>query len=84
MHPPPPMKRLSNICSDLKESNKQCLSCGLFQRGKFVMVTDLTYLREAMGTFYDDSNIPITDIPTYTMPYKDFFTNGRFFFTNAV
>ena len=52
----------------------------LFQGGKYVELTDLasTSLREAMGTYYDDSSIPITDIPTYTMPYKDFFTNGRF------
>ena len=35
-----------------------------------------TSLHEAMGTFYDDSSIPMTDTPTYTMPYKDFFTNG--------
>nr|XP_022294872.1 VWFA and cache domain-containing protein 1-like isoform X2 [Crassostrea virginica] len=62
----------------LKNMTEQTLNdnnYGYIKRGKFVRVTDLTYLREAMGTFYDDSNIPITDIPTYTMPYKDFFTN---------
>ncbi|XP_078333915.1 VWFA and cache domain-containing protein 1-like isoform X2 [Crassostrea virginica] len=48
---------------------------GYIKRGKFVKLTDLTYLREEMGTFYDDSSTPITDTPTYTMPYKDFFTN---------
>ncbi|XP_022331682.2 VWFA and cache domain-containing protein 1-like [Crassostrea virginica] len=64
----------------LKSMAEQTLnnnSYGYVKAGKYVELTDLasTSLREAMGTYYDDSSIPITDIPTYTMPYKDFFTN---------
>nr|XP_022331553.1 VWFA and cache domain-containing protein 1-like [Crassostrea virginica] len=64
----------------LKSMAEQTLnnnSYGYVKGGKYEELTDLasTSLREAMGTFYDDSSIPITDIPTYTMPYKDHFSN---------
>ncbi|XP_022331617.1 VWFA and cache domain-containing protein 1-like [Crassostrea virginica] len=66
-----------NLLEKMAEQPLNNNSYGYIKRGKFEFLSNLasTSLREAMGTFYDDSSTPITDIPTYTMPYKDFFTN---------
>ncbi|XP_048728643.2 VWFA and cache domain-containing protein 1-like [Ostrea edulis] len=49
---------------------------GYIKVGKSVIIADVktSYLREAMGTFYDYSSIPISLTPTFTQAYKDFFT----------
>ncbi|XP_022300000.2 VWFA and cache domain-containing protein 1-like [Crassostrea virginica] len=65
------------LLKDMADQTLNNNSYGHVKSGKSVILADIasTSLPEAMGTFYDDSSIPMTDTPTYTMPYKDLFTN---------
>ncbi|XP_062591885.1 VWFA and cache domain-containing protein 1-like [Saccostrea cucullata] len=73
----------NSLSSQVKEllvnMSKQTLhddSYGYVTPGKSYTLTDamLPSLREAMGTYYDYSSVSISQTPTYTQPYKDFFS----------
>uniref|UniRef100_A0A8W8N3R2 VWFA domain-containing protein n=1 Tax=Magallana gigas TaxID=29159 RepID=A0A8W8N3R2_MAGGI len=52
-------------------------SYGHVKRGQCEFITDLktTSLRKVMGTYYKYDSLTKSTSPTYTQPYKDFFTN---------
>ncbi|XP_062591913.1 VWFA and cache domain-containing protein 1-like [Saccostrea cucullata] len=67
----------SHVTELLKNMSTQVLNDGQFgpiKTGNCNMIEDLkgSSLREIMGMYYYSSSIPISQIPTYTLPYKDF------------
>ncbi|XP_061178007.1 VWFA and cache domain-containing protein 1-like [Saccostrea echinata] len=73
----------NSLSSQAKElllnMSKQTLnedSYGYVISGKSYIITDVmtSSLRGAMGTYYDYSSVSISQTPTYTQPYKDFFS----------
>nr|XP_019926041.2 VWFA and cache domain-containing protein 1 isoform X1 [Crassostrea gigas] len=64
-----------NLLKNMAEQTLNSDSYGYIKRGKIFSNLTLSSLREKMGTFYDDFSVPLSDSPTYTQPYKDFFIN---------
>lgn len=63
------------LLRDIAQQTMNNNSYGYVKSGKSVFLPDLSSLNEAMGTYYDYFSVPIATAPTYTRPYKDFFTN---------
>nr|XP_034308982.1 VWFA and cache domain-containing protein 1-like [Crassostrea gigas] len=62
---------LKNMAEQTLNNN----SYGYVKRGQYNFFTDLASLHRVMGTYYEYDSVPISAYPTYTQPYKDFFTN---------
>ncbi|XP_061177706.1 VWFA and cache domain-containing protein 1-like [Saccostrea echinata] len=67
----------SHVRELLRNMSTQVLnkeSFGSIRNGSCTIIQDLkgSSLREAMGMYYNSTGIPISQIPTYTLPYKDF------------
>nr|XP_034337034.1 VWFA and cache domain-containing protein 1 [Crassostrea gigas]XP_034337496.1 VWFA and cache domain-containing protein 1 [Crassostrea gigas]XP_034337917.1 VWFA and cache domain-containing protein 1 [Crassostrea gigas] len=65
------------LLKNMAEQKMNNNSYGYVKIGKPVFPENLKSLREAMGTYYDYFSVPISTHPTYTQPYKDFFTNEK-------
>ncbi|XP_062581398.1 VWFA and cache domain-containing protein 1-like [Saccostrea cucullata] len=63
---------LRNI-SKQSESN---ITYGDVKPGQFMPVPDVTYLPEALGSFYTYTNNPVAVKPLFTLPYRDYFSKN--------
>ncbi|XP_061186991.1 VWFA and cache domain-containing protein 1-like [Saccostrea echinata] len=49
---------------------------GEIKIGRYQPVPDVTYLPEALGSFYTYTNNPVAVKPLFTLPYTDYFSNN--------